>query len=351
MSSSKKNHILSQEGIVSWQSPSNIAIIKYWGKRELQIPENPSFSLTLNHARTNIQASYQLGDRFSERKIEVFLDEVLQPSFVPKIEQLLARIENEYPVLKSIQLTLRTHNTFPHSSGIASSASAMSAIACCLGEILGISDDLEELSRISRLGSGSACRSLFPHGALWGNCKELNQASNAFAIPMSDQMHPVFKTFRDSILIVKSGEKSVSSTAGHNLMKTHPFAHSRYANAKTRMGELLLALKSGDVENFGIICEQEALELHALMMCSTPPYILIEPNTLKIIQCIQEFRKKTHIPAYFTLDAGPNIHLLHPASNAIQVKKFIETELVPFCENRFWINDEVGLGSKKIDHV
>ena len=339
---------IKSKGVVTWQSPSNIAIVKYWGKHGSQLPKNPSFSLTLSAAYTRTTARFIIHQTEQKNNVSVSLDGAEQPAFIPKITQFLDRVSDDYPFLNRIELHLETHNSFPHSSGIASSASAMSALALIIADIGGRSGDLQEISRISRLGSGSASRSIFPYGSIWGVSNEVPGSSDYFGIGMEDRMHPVFKTFCDAILIVKSGEKAVSSTAGHGLMASHPFAETRYANARNRLSHLTKALETGDVATFGEICEKEALELHALMMCSDPPYILMEPKTLEMIQCVLKFRKASGIPMYFTLDAGPNLHLLYPVENRNKVSDFIQKELIQYCENGKWIDDAVGTGPNKI---
>ncbi len=340
---------ISTEGATTWQSPSNIAIVKYWGKRGLQLPENPSFSLTLSAAHTRTTAEYRIVPDKQKPQIDITLDGKEQPGFIPKIEQFFSRISDSYPFVRQLEISLRTHNSFPHSSGIASSASAMSALALIICEIAGVSGDLQEVSRVARLGSGSACRSVFPYGAVWGKANGFSGTKDTWAVGAGDRMHDVFKSMRDAILIVKSGEKSVSSSAGHGLMKHNPYAQTRYRLAGERMQVLSEVLHAGDLETFGAICEREALELHALMMCSDPPYLLVEPGTVAMIRKIQAFREDTGIQAYFTLDAGPNIHLLYPDQDKSEVREFIENDLLAYCENGQWIDDEVGTGPEKTD--
>ena len=115
---------------------------------------------------------------------------------------------------------------------------------------------------------------------------------------------------------------------------------------KQTIGFLLLknAFISGDLDVFGNIAEAEALTLHALMMASSPPYILMEPNSLAIIKRVQQYRLSTKVPIYFSLDAGPNIHLLYPKESENTVKLFIEEELKQYCDNGMIIHDEVGEG-------
>ncbi len=346
-----ETQIQQEKGMVTWRSPSNIAIVKYWGKHGLQLPRNPSFSFTLDAAFTETSMDYRIGKGKDARKIEVILDGEPKTSFVPKIEQFFDRAKDKFPILENIHVQIETHNSFPHSSGIASSASSMSALAMCICEIANGTNqvDLVRASELARLGSGSACRSVFPIGAVWGKTTSLAESSDKFAIAMQKRIHPVFHTFRDSILIAKSGEKEVSSTIGHNLMNSHPYAEDRYRRATENLEQLLSALESGNLVKFGEICEAEALELHALMMCSTPPYILMEPESLEMISRIKRFRKKRDIPLYFTLDAGPNVHLLYPAEFTKQVQSFIESDLAPICENGYWIDDQVGMGPAQMN--
>ena len=257
-----------------------------------------------------------------------------------------------FPFLRKMELHVDSHNTFPHSSGIASSASSMSALVMCLLDIertiKGENDiDLQKASCLSRLASGSACRSLFPRMALWGETPAAEGSSDLYAISLQNEIAPVFKDFHDSILIVSDAKKAVSSRAGHALMNGNPYAESRYAVAKNNIENLLKALKTGDLETFIQITESEAMQLHALMMCSNPSFILMKPNTLRIINTLFEFRKETDIPVCFTLDAGPNVHILYPDQHAEMVERFIMDELEQYCVEGQWIPDQVGEGASK----
>lgn len=153
-------------GTVSWQSPSNIALVKYWGKYGEQLPMNPSISFTLKNCNTKTSLSFE-PKTSKEFKFEVYLDGTREASFEPKIQQFFERIEVYLPFLKDFKFKIETSNSFPHSSGIASSASGMSALALCLMDMERqmnptISEELfnEKASFLSRLGSGSACRSI-----------------------------------------------------------------------------------------------------------------------------------------------------------------------------------------------
>ena len=341
-------------GKVGWASPSNIALVKYWGKRGKQIPQNPSISFTLSECRSETFVAYEKAETFGFR---FFFDGKENPAFGAKIEKFLLDYQAFFPFINQLNLTVESRNTFPHSSGIASSASSMSAFVMGLIEIetmlVGLSTgsltlDLCKASYLSRLASGSAARSVFPKMALWGATPYYEGSSDEYAVSLENDIHPVFKTYHDSILIVSGETKSVSSRAGHALMEGNPYAPARYAQANENIKNLLAALTTGDSDTFINITESEALQLHALMMCSNPSYILMKPNTLNLISEIRRFREETKIPLCFTLDAGPNVHLLYPEKEADRVVDFIQSVLVTYCNEGRWIADNVGDGPKKL---
>ena len=357
------------QGKVGWASPSNIALVKYWGKKGKQIPQNPSISFTLSECRTETFIEYEKSDRFG---FSFFFEGKENPAFGAKIEKFLLDNQAFFPFINQLHLKVESRNSFPHSSGIASSASSMSAFVTGLIEIenllIGQSAfrqaqrpslakvpepiegpiNLQKASYFSRLASGSAARSVFPAMALWGKTEAYEGSSDEYAVSLANDIHPVFKTYHDSILIVSGETKSVSSRAGHALMEGNPYAPARYAQANENTKYLLSALKSGDLDTFINITESEALQLHALMMCSNPSFILMKPNTLRIIEEVRNFRNETHIPLCFTLDAGPNVHLLYPESEAEKVEQFINDNLAAYCVDNKWIADHVGDGPKKL---
>lgn len=336
-------------GRVGWQSPSNIALVKYWGKRGKQLPQNPSVSFTLSECRTETFVSFEKADRFGFR---FFFEGKENPAFGAKIEKFLIDNQAFFPFINQLEMKVESRNTFPHSSGIASSASSMSAFVMCLleieSQIARKSIDYQKASYFSRLASGSAARSVFAKMALWGKTDCCKASSDEYAVSLENDIHPVFTTFRDSILIVSAKTKSVSSRAGHALMDGNPYSSVRYVQARQNTAVLLGALGSGDLDTFINVTESEALQLHALMMCSSPSFILMEPNTLQLINRIRSFREETRIPVCFTLDAGPNVHLLYPESEAKHVAGLINSELADYCSGSQWIADGVGEGPKRL---
>lgn len=345
-----------ESGSHTWSSPSNIALVKYWGKKDNQIPANPSISFTLNNCKTTTTLRYKRLDNPSESfSIDVYFEGEKKEAFKPKIETFFERIYAYMPFLKDYHFIIETSNTFPHSSGIASSASGMSALALCL---MSVEKDLnvdyadeyfyQKASFLARLGSGSACRSIEGDLIVWGTHKEIEGASDLFGVKYPYEVHENFKNYHDTILLVDKGEKQVSSTVGHGLMHNHPYAEQRFNQAHDNLSRLINVFKEGDLKAFIEIVESEALTLHAMMMTSLPYFILMKPNTLEIINKIWEFRKETGSNVCFTLDAGANVHVLYPESEADSVLEFINSQLVVYCQNGHYICDRIGFGAQKI---
>ena len=341
------------QGSVAWQSPSNLAITKYWGKYGVQLPRNPSLSFTLSNAHTRTKMDYKTGQDKDAVNLKFYFEGKENEAFGKRVFLFLNSILDLAPWLRGLELSFASENSFPHSSGIASSASGMSAIALCVCSLGKLFDDrlndtayfYKLASNLSRLGSGSASRSVYPYMALWGETDLVHDSSNEHAIPYHD-IDPVFKSFHDDILIVSRKEKSVSSTAGHALMDDNIYADKRYEQAEQRLDLLMAALRTGDIPQFGKIAEDEALTLHALMMCSNPSYILMEAESISLIKKIREIRQDTKLPIYFSLDAGPNIHLLYPDEIVDEVKQLEKDVFSQFCVDGLIIEDQVGSGPK-----
>ncbi len=341
-----------KEGKFTWKTPSNIALVKYWGKKAQQIPENTSISFTLDACFTLTTLEFtkkknQIGS------FEVYFEGVKKDDFKPKIAIFFERIEKYCPYLSSYDFIITSRNSFPHSSGIASSASGMSALALCVMSLerslnTKIDDDYfyKKASFLARLGSGSACRSVKGSVVVWGNNKEISESSNLYGIEFPYTIHQNFKNYHDTILLVDEGEKQVSSTVGHQLMYNHPFAQQRFKQAEENIVKIKEILQNGDLKAFANLVESEALTLHAMMMTSNPYFILMKPNTLKIINKIWEFRKETNLNLCFTLDAGANVHLLYPENEKEQVNNFVVTQLIKYCQNNHYICDRIGFGAK-----
>ena len=206
----------------------------------------------------------------------------------------------------------------------------------------------QKASFLARLGSGSACRSIEGDLIVWGKHKEITGSSDLFGVKYPFKVHDNFKNYQDTILLVDKGEKEVSSTVGHDLMHNHPFAEQRFAQAHENLSKLINIFREGDLKSFIEIIESEALTLHGMMMTSMPYFILMKPNTLEIINKIWNFRQETGLHICFTLDAGANVHILYPESEAKAIYEFISSELVVYCQNGHYICDRIGFGAKQL---
>jgi diphosphomevalonate decarboxylase len=338
---------------VKWKSPSNIALVKYWGKHGNQLPMNPSLSITLDKATTTTEFIYTrkkdpgltLKFRFEGKEM---------PAFGERILKFLRSQVPEYPFLNNLDLEIQSSNTFPHSSGIASSASAFSALALCVVSVFHDNekpDDeefLRESSRLARLGSGSASRSVYGGYVVWGAMKGNEMYSDDYACRFQGDIHTAFSQMQDAILIVNAGKKKIGSSAGHALMNGHPFAEARTRQALDHIEQLHKVLPSGDVTRFVDIVENEALSLHGLMLSSSPGYFLFEQHTIDLIREIREYRQASGLPVCFTLDAGPNVHLLYPAEHSEPVRKWISGRLSKYCHHGRWIDDGIGAGPERL---
>ena len=215
----------------TWKTPSNIALVKYWGKTEPQIPKNASISFTLSnsHTITTIDFTIKSNSEVDNNEInfELFFEGKKKEDFKPKIAKFFERILEYCPYLTTYTMVIHSENSFPHSSGIASSASGMSAIAMCLMSLerslseTEISDEFvnKKASFLARLGSGSASRSIEGPLVVWGQHPAIKGSSDVFGVPFPYEVHQVFKNYHDAILLVDKGEKQVSSTRSKELGK------------------------------------------------------------------------------------------------------------------------------------
>lgn len=345
-----------QRGKLQWKAPSNIALVKYWGKKKDQIPANPSISFTLDTCATTTSVSFEKKEKHNGFSFDLIFEGRPKEDFKPKIQTFFERIECYLPFLKEYHFKIETSNSFPHSSGIASSASGMAALSMCLMDMEKqmdptMDDDFfhAKASFLARLGSGSACRSIKGNLVQWGEYDGIPQSSNLYGVQYPFEVNPIFKNYCDTILLVHKGEKQVSSTVGHQLMHGHPYAQNRFQQAHDNLDRLKPVFANGDLEEFIKIVESEALTLHAMMMTSMPYFILMKPDTLEVINKIWQYREETKTPICFTLDAGANVHMLYPDNVKEKALQFIQNELAAHCEGGHYIHDHVGLGASKIN--
>ena len=295
-------------------------------------------------------------NKSADQLIDYYYDNKINQVFATRISNYFSAIKRWLPFIKFFDFTINSVNTFPHSAGIASSASFFGSLALCLVDMerqvtankLTDPEFLRKSSFIARLGSGSASRSIYGGFCLWGQSKQFLGSSDEIALPVNDLIHTVFRDLKDDVLIIDEGRKQVSSSKGHAMMYTNPYAEQRFAQANQNLGDLLEVLKKGDVEQFITIVENEALSLHAMMLTSKPGYFLIRPETVSVINDLRDFRDNSGVPVLFTLDAGPNVHILYPDSVSDQVRDYVDTRLLGYSPMRKLIRDRVGSGPVRI---
>ena len=338
-----------------WQTPSNIALVKYWGKSNPQIPKNASISFTLNNCHTNTTIEFEKTEKSKEVSFDLFFEGKPKNEFKPKIAEFFKRVQEYCPYIFEYKMTINSENSFPHSSGIASSASGLSAIAMCLMSLENeINPNLSEefinkkASFLARLGSGSASRSIEGPLVVWGEHPEIEGSSDLFGVQFPYKVHSIFENYQDTILLVDKGEKQVSSTIGHNLMHNHPYAENRFHQANENLEKVSKILQNGNIKEFISLVESEALTLHAMMLTSNPYFILMKPTTLEIINRIWSYRAEKNSNICFTLDAGANVHVLYPENEREKVNQFIKSELARYCQKNQYICDTVGFGARKL---
>src|SRR5690606_5755357 len=237
--------VLPQEASVKWKAPSNIALVKYWGKTKGQIPANASISFTLDRSATTTSIGFSRRDSGEGFSFDLLFEGRPKEAFRPKVHTFLQRVETYLPYLGDYHLKIETSNSFPHSSGIASSASGMAALALGLMDMesrlvrdMNPGFFLRKASFLARLGSGSAARSIVGDLVLWGKHPGFPQSSDLYGIEYPFEVAPVFRGYRDTILLVHKGEKQVSSSLGHQLMQGHPYAKGRFEQAHDHLSLL-----------------------------------------------------------------------------------------------------------------
>ncbi len=282
---------------------TNIALIKYWGKRDEQLflPMNSSLSITLDQYYTvttvefieeltkdMLVLNHTLADMKEQIKISAFLDIIREKAGI----QLYAMI--------------KTQNHVPTAAGFASSASGYAALAAAASRAIGLSLTNEELSRIARQGSGSACRSVFGGYVEWEKGYRAD-GRDSFAHQILDE-----KSWTLSILsvLITSRKKGVSSRDGmKRTVESSPFYQGWLATISEDLDMAKQAIKNRDLDCLGEVIEGNALKMHATMLGAKPPVFYWESGTLEVMHCIRELRQQG-ILVYFTIDAGPNVKVI-----------------------------------------
>lgn len=291
-------------------APSNIALCKYWGKRDkvLNLPVNPSLSISLG----------ELGSQTSLSRIDAQQDRVclngralaLDSAFASKVVQFI----DLFRQADDSRLQIETHNSIPTAAGLASSASGFAALAKAVDQLYGFGLSSQQLSVFARLGSGSASRSIFEGFVEW-QMGVRDDGMDSYAVPLNHS----WPAFRIGLLTLTTAEKAVGSRAG--MQRTIETAHlyqSWPLQAALDLQRLREAILERDFASLGAAAEQNALSMHATMIASWPPLLYWQPDSVAAMQRVWRLREQG-LQLYLTMDAGPNIKLLYLAADEADV--------------------------------
>lgn len=290
-------------------APANIAFIKYWGKKDdaLRIPMNASVSMNLSEAYS--VTTVEFSDTFNHDDV-AFIEGELSSKEIERIIKHIDRIRKMARFDKRVKV--RTKNTFPKSTGIASSASGFAALTLAGAASAGLSFSEKEISILARTGSGSACRSI-PDGFVQWNAGSTSEESFAYSL-----CPPNWWDIRDILVIIENTEKKVSSAKGMEFAATSPCFQARLAAIPERISRMKKALKNKDMSLMGSVLEEDCLDMHHVMQTQNPPLYYWNDTTIKIMHAVENWRKNG-LAVYFTIDAGPNVHLICEAKDEGQV--------------------------------
>jgi len=297
------------EHVATAEAHPNIALIKYWGDLDpvLHIPANGSISMNLAGMFTRTRVSFTPGlaqDRFTLN------DKTADTPSAQRVSKMLDRLRLMAGI--DTRALVESQNNFPTGAGIASSASGFAALALAASKAAGLELDEKDLSRLARTGSGSACRSI-PAGFVEWQGGTNDEDSYAFTLASPEHWDLV-----DCIAVVSQVEKQVSSSEGHALASTSVYQKARVSDAPRRLEICRKAILEHDFEALAEVVELDSNLMHAVMFTSNPPVIYWLPETVRIMQAVQSMRK-TGLPVCYTVDAGPNVHVLCPSEVAGEV--------------------------------
>lgn len=287
----------------------NIAFIKYWGKADdvLNLPANPSLSMNLAALTTATTVEFRPGLPGDLVTIDG------EPATVQaqgRVAQHLDRVRAMAGANESARVV--SQNDFPSGTGLASSASAFAALTLAATRAAGLVLPDDELSRLARLGSGSACRSVPAGFALWEGDTDATSLAHQVAPPDYWDLH-------DLVAIVSHKHKRIGSHQGHELASTSPFYPARLAAVPELLATIHSGLQARDLATMGPAIEADALAMHSVMMTSDPSLLYWEEGTMAVLQGVRAWRR-SGLEVFFSMDAGPNVHCFCERADAATVE-------------------------------
>lgn len=296
-------------------APANIAFIKYWGKADppageagdaLRLPLNSSISMNLSACITT--TTVEFSDSYSQDFVES-LDQSESLRVSKHLDKMRARAGS------TLYARVVTKNSFPKSAGVASSASGFAALTVAAAAALGLRLSEKELTTLARLGSGSACRSIPDGFVMWQRGKS-SQTSYSYSLYPHD-----YWDLRDVLVIVEASKKKIATTEGMDKIRTSPFWNRRLRDMPDKIKMVKKALAAKNFRMLGEAIEEETINMHAVMMTQEPPLYYWNGVTMEIIRSVLSWREEG-LKAYFTIDAGPNVHIICEAKDEeVVVKK------------------------------
>lgn len=283
------------------EKPSNIALIKYMGKSDVQAnrPSNSSLSWTLDHLTTRVVLEKHSGPTDVWEPLTTDFPFPMSEKGKLKYLNHLDRLKKVFGVIQNFKVS--SGNNFPADCGIASSASSFAALTevavNAFTEITGKSMALEEKAKLSALGSGSSCRSFFSGWVLWDG-----DGVESIDLPLQQLLHMV--------VIVGGGTKKVSSSEAHQRVPTSLLNRGRNERAEQRLQEFMALAKKGDWTALSQVAWQEFWDMHSLFETCTPPFGYFLPGTQQILNELRACWDASGDGPLVTMDAGPNVHLL-----------------------------------------
>ncbi len=314
-----KNKSSDYYGTVTAFAPVNIALIKYWGKRNeiLNLPVTDSLSISLTNLGTTTELSV------NNNKDTVFLND----KKIDEHSDFFNRIVNFVDLFRpdpEFYFTVKTKNDIPTNAGLASSASGFCALTNALNKLFSWNLDHQHMSIIARLGSGSACRSI-ENGFVYWHAGKQQDGMDSYGETLSYK----WSELTIGILTVSDKPKVISSRKAMSLTSKTSLLYKNWSERISHdLKSLLGSLKEKDMKRFGEITESNALSMHATMLDTKPPILYWLPETVQYMREIWNLRENG-ISVYFTIDAGPNIKLIFDKKDSNTIKKYFpEVKLI-----------------------
>ena len=291
-------------------APSNIAFIKYWGKKDekLKLPENGSISMNLDNLTTTTTVEFDS----KYKKDLIIINNKIDSKESDRVIGQLNLVRKEANIFEKAKVV--SNNNFPDGTGLSSSASGFAALTLAAVKAAGLNLNEKELSILARQGSGSACRSI-PDGFVEWLDGSTSDSSYARSLYPQNYWKIV-----DVVAIVSQEKKDISSTAGQQLVTTSPFFSARLSRIKEKISRFKKILKDKNFTELGELIEEEAIELHTIMLTSKPSLIYWLPETVKLMKEVKKWRSDG-LEEYFTVNTGQDIHLIIEEKNTERLVK------------------------------